>query len=84
MRDGAPAVLLMLDALITADPGNKQFLMAGARAYASYAVIVFEQGGEERAARLSGKARKYGVALLKTFPELKENLVKYQLILQPQ
>jgi hypothetical protein len=72
LRDGAPAVLLMLDALITADPANKQFLMAGARAYASYAVIVFEHGEEVRAARLSGKAKEYGVALLNTFPELKD------------
>lgn len=74
VREGSPAILLMLDALVSADPGNRRLLMSGARAYATYAILQFEYGEEERAIHLSEKAKGYGVALLRCFPAIRENL----------
>src|SRR5262245_45882409 len=38
VREGVPALLLVIDALIEADPGNSGNLQAGARLYGTYAV----------------------------------------------
>lgn len=74
VREGSPAMLLMLDALVAADPENRRLLMSGARAYATYAVLQFEYGEEERTVQLSEKAKDYGIALLRCFPAIRENL----------
>jgi hypothetical protein len=57
VRQGVPALLLALDALIEADPGNTGNLLAGARLYATYSVSF--AGSAERAQRLSERARRY-------------------------
>ncbi len=57
VRDGVPALLLALDALIEADPGSTGNLLAGARLYATYSVSF--AGTTERAQRLSERARRY-------------------------
>jgi hypothetical protein len=62
VRDGAPAYLVMADALIAADPENSERLAAGARLYAFYAVTFVED--PERRRRLAGRARDYGYRAL--------------------
>ena len=74
VREGAPALLLMIDGLITADPDNPDLLVAGAKFYSSYALGLAEMGDLERARVVSGKARTYGLALLKGYPDLAAGL----------
>lgn len=62
VRDGAPAYLVMTDALIAADPENSELLAAGARLYAFYAITFIED--PERRRRLAGRARDYGYRAL--------------------
>jgi hypothetical protein len=57
VREGVPALLLVLDALIEADPANTGNLLAGARLYATYSVSF--AGTPERAQRLSERALRY-------------------------
>lgn len=63
--EGAPAFLLMIDSLIAADPADKVLLKSGAQTYSAYATVVAECGRGERAALLSAKGMRYGMALLK-------------------
>jgi hypothetical protein len=71
LRDGAPALLLLTEGLIDADPENPKLLIAGIKAFASYANILQEDGEEERAAALSNKAGEYGLRLLSQLPRMK-------------
>ncbi len=64
IHDGAPALLLLLDGFIDSNPDNKKLLMSGARGYTSYAATVYEYGDKERAAKLSTRAKDYGLRLL--------------------
>ena len=57
VREGVPALLLVVDALIEADPASTGNLRAGARLYATYSVSF--AGSPERAQRLSERARRY-------------------------
>lgn len=68
LNDGTPALLLMLDGFIAADPDNKKLLIAGIQAYTSYANTMYELGREDRAADLSSRAKDYGLTLLKLSP----------------
>ena len=70
LRDGTPALLLMLDGLIANNPQNRNLLIAGARAYSSFASLLEENGDRERAATTSLKAKGYGLALLRQFSGL--------------
>lgn len=70
LRDGAPSLLLIIDGLIASDPENAQLLMAGTKAYSSYAAALFEYDETARAAALSLKARNYGITLLRLLPDL--------------
>lgn len=58
VRDGAPAYLIALDGMIDGDPKNLDLLMSGASLYGSYAGAFVED--EQRAVRLSARARAYG------------------------
>jgi hypothetical protein len=62
VRDGAPAFLMMLDALVASDPRNPRFLGAAAQLYAAYGVAFVED--ESRAAALAARARDYGARAL--------------------
>lgn len=62
--DGAPSYLLMLDSMISKDPGDISLLQNGTKAYSAYAAVMPECGKPQRAATLSEKAKKYGLALL--------------------
>jgi hypothetical protein len=58
VRQGAPAYLLMVDAMIAGDPDNTGLLIAGAQLYSSYtSAFVVET---ERASRLAERGRSYG------------------------
>ena len=58
VREGAPAYLLMVDAMIAGDPDNTGLLIAGAQLYSSYTSgFVSDQ---ERASRLAERGRSYG------------------------
>lgn len=58
VRQGAPAYLLMVDALIAGDPKNADLLVAGAQLYSSYTSAFVDD--PERAARLAERGRSYG------------------------
>jgi hypothetical protein len=57
VRDGLPAYLLLLDALVQGDPENAATLRAAAGLYASYAGSFVDEPA--RAARLAARARDY-------------------------
>ena len=73
IEDGAPSLLLLLDGLVASDPDNEHFLITAAKAYGGYATILYENGQVDRAVHMSGKAREYGINLLKQLPNL-ENI----------
>ena len=58
VRQGAPAYLLMVDALIAGDPDNTGLLIAGSQLYSSYTSAFVSE--TERAARLAERGRSYG------------------------
>lgn len=58
VRDAAPAYLVMVDALIAADPDNADRLAAGAQLYALYGTTFVDDVGRRQ--RLSERARAYG------------------------
>jgi len=57
VRAGAPAYLLLVDSLIESDPKDADTLIAAAKLYSAYAAVFVED--EERARRMSTKARRY-------------------------
>jgi len=57
VADGAPAYLLMLDALILTYPENERFLLAGAQLYGAYAGVFAQD--EEQAQSMADKALEY-------------------------
>ena len=58
VRDGTPAYLILLDALVKSDPGNARYLGAAAQLYAAYGVAFVSD--ETRAQTLTTRAREYG------------------------
>ena len=58
VRQGAPAYLLMVDAMIAGDPDNTGLLIAGAQLYSSYTSGFVSD--RERASRLAERGRSYG------------------------
>ena len=57
VKDGAPAYLLMIDALIEGDPENSDLLFTGAKLYGAYAAAFVDDAKRQR--RLSDKAHRY-------------------------
>jgi hypothetical protein len=57
VADGAPAYLLMLDALILTYPENERFLLAGAQLYGAYAGVFAQD--EAQAQSMADKALEY-------------------------
>jgi TRAP transporter T-component len=62
VRDGAPAYLLLVDALIEGDPHDVDLLLSGAQLYTAYAGAFVEDA--DRARRLTDRARGYGLRAL--------------------
>jgi hypothetical protein len=70
LQEGAPSLLLLIDGLIAADPGNDRLLMTATQAYGMYASVLAEHGKAERAVNMSIKARDYGISLINRLPGL--------------
>jgi hypothetical protein len=75
VRQGIPSYLLLIDAMVQANPGNQSLLLAGAQAYASYASILGE-GESTRAAQLIQKAKIQALRALELNPLFKGSLDK--------
>lgn len=58
VRDGAPAYLLLMDSLVEGNPESAQLLGSAANLYAAYGAVFVKD--EERAKRLTHRAREYG------------------------
>lgn len=64
VRDGAPAFLLMLDALAESHPDNPAVLVSAAEAQLAYATGFVDKANRERTRTMYGKAKTYGVRAL--------------------
>lgn len=60
VRDGAPAFLLMLDALAEAHPDNVAVLLAASEAQLAYATAFVDKANRERAKTMFFKSKTYG------------------------
>jgi hypothetical protein len=58
VRDGTPAYLLLLDALISSDPGNARYLSAAGQLYAAYGLMFVTDTA--RTGAMTIRARDYG------------------------
>lgn len=68
--EGTPSFLLMLDSMIVSAPDNLQLLMTATQAYSSFAAALEVCGRPKRAAKVSGKAKAYALAILTTRKQL--------------
>lgn len=59
VRDGAPAYLLLMDSLVEGNPDSVALTASAANLYAAYGAVFVKD--EERARRLTRRARDYGV-----------------------
>lgn len=75
VRQGIPSYLLLVDGMVQANPGNRDLLLAGAQAYASYASILGEEESS-RTAQLIQKAKIQALKALELNPLFKGNLDK--------
>jgi len=64
VREGTPAYLMLVDGLIEAYPGNRELLVAGCRAYTSYAAMFLADDQPKEAEALYRKAKLYGFRAL--------------------
>lgn len=62
--DGTPAFLLMIDSMLVSDPDEESLLLTATQAFTAYSAALDACGRPERAAVVSEKAKKYGLALL--------------------
>jgi hypothetical protein len=60
VREGTPAYLMLVDGLIEAYPDNRELLVAGCRAYTSYAAMFVAEDQAKEAEALYLKAKLYG------------------------
>ena len=75
VRSGIPAYLMLIDGMIQNYPDNPDLLLAGARAYASYASVL-EEDESSRAAYLYGRGKEYAVKSLSLHPLFKDAMGK--------
>ncbi|MFP3869438.1 MAG: TRAP transporter TatT component family protein [Syntrophobacteria bacterium] len=64
VRAGTPAYLMLIDGLIEASPENDSLLLAGCRAYTSFAGSLPEDGDRHATAALYARAKNYGFRAL--------------------
>jgi hypothetical protein len=64
VRDGAPALILVLDGFAASAPDNPEVLLAAANARVGYAAAFIDRGEAVRARDLYARARDYGIAAL--------------------
>lgn len=58
VREGTPAYLILLDALVGSSPDNPRYLSAAAQLYAAYGLVFVTD--TERSRHLTSRAREYG------------------------
>ncbi len=75
IREGTPAYLMLIDGLIEAHPRNEKLLIAGTKAYSSYAAL-FSEEDRDKARQLYSKGKEYGLRALSKRREFKEVLFK--------
>ena len=64
--EGAPAYLLMIDSMLVSSPKDHDLLLAGAQSYSAYTTALEECGADDkRIAPIAGKAKLYGIRLLR-------------------
>lgn len=64
VREGTPAYLMLVDGLIEAYPNNRELLVAGCRAYSSYAALFVADERPPEAEALYLRAKLYGFRAL--------------------
>lgn len=64
VRDGAPALILVLDGFAASAPDNPEILLAAANARVGYAAAFIDRAEAARARDLYARARDYGIAAL--------------------
>lgn len=64
VRDGAPALILVLDGFASSAPDNPEILLAAANARVGYAAAFIDRTEAARARDLYARARDYGLAAL--------------------
>jgi TRAP transporter T-component len=75
VRAGTPAYLLLMDGMILNYPENPELLLAGAKAYASYASLI-EESEQDRAVYSYERGKQYAVKSLSLNPLFKDALGK--------
>jgi hypothetical protein len=70
VRSGTPAYLMLIDGMIRSYPENSELLLAGAKAYASYASVL-EEDEQGRAVYLYERGKHYAVKSLSLNPLFK-------------
>ncbi len=70
LHDGTPSLLLLIDGLLANDPDDRALLTAGAKAYASYAMLLAQFQETEQACNYAERGRELAQALLATIPAL--------------
>jgi hypothetical protein len=75
IREGTPAYLMLIDGLIETYPDNEDLLLAGVKAYSSYAALFVEED-RKKAQLLYWKAKHYGLRALSKRRQFKELLPK--------
>ena len=75
VRSGTPAYLMLVDGMIRSYPENPDLLLAGAKAYASYASVL-EENEQERAVYLYERGKLYAVKSLSLNPLFKDAMGK--------
>jgi hypothetical protein len=75
VRQGIPSYLLLIDGLVQANPGNRDLLLAGAQAYASYASLLDDEEST-RAARLIQTAKIQALKAMELHPLFKDSVDK--------
>lgn len=69
VRQGLPTILLLLDGLVESSPEDPQLLRSATNAYTSYCqAFLFSEEDNDRAIKLYGWARGYGLRLLRQRP----------------
>jgi len=65
LREGLPALLILLDGLLAETPDNRPLLVLASQANMAFALGFIEQEDPERAGRIYRKGREYGLRALK-------------------
>lgn len=86
VRDGAPAFLLMLDAMVEGQPDNVAILLAAADAQMAYATGFVDKSNKTRSKIMYAKAKNYGLQALsknKRFAQARDgSLEEFEVALQ--